>query len=47
MATSSVQPVRTVRSACLSARYPVDNRPTKEAALAIDMSVYDSLAETP
>lgn len=35
------------RCANLSARYPVDNRPTKEPALAIDTSVYTSLAETP
>ena len=38
---------RAGRCAYLSARYPVDNRPTKEPALAIDTSVYASLAETP
>ena len=31
----------------LSARYPVDNRPTMEAALAIDTSVYALPAEMP
>jgi len=47
-AAPSVRLVRRARKcAYLSARYPVNNRPTKEPALAIDMSVYASLADMP